>query len=1638
MRWLRIAVVVLSLVLSATVQVRAQFPAACDKDKQCVGNAIAISITTGKGAQYVDIDTSYRFFLTDTALTFEAWIKPAPQPGKIQYLAGLWGPNKDNNDSWVVYLQDTRIVFALSMDDSYKGDSDNTIAIANVPDLYSKGWRHLAAEWDAQTTAARIYLDGVLRATATNPLYPLTKLHRPENRLLPLQLASTNALYDDTVGHRAFKGMIDEVRLWSRSLSAVEIQCQKSVSLAGNERGLEMYFRCNEAPFVQSLCDATGHNHVGRLRSGATCDTSDRIMPPTYSVTPGFVTARLVCTQDTTFTFTLTDTSFCGSSVSIGLYGPDAGLFSLTKTSYTLAQNVPQTVSVRMHAVAVGTIQSGFYIVNNSRCGDPIYVPITLDRVTELSYTTGKLHLDTLYVGCKDRTYSESSVTICNPTGRVITVDSIYLDSNHFTLSVSPAMTFPHRIRPGECITITLRMGQIDSTHTFYDTLRVLSDEICLGSGVLAVSGTVQDVLGLLMPDGRTRLKSFAFETVCPGMVSNSQTYQFRSLGSDTVRMDSIVFTPSNFFGQKFGFPFKLLPKTAYQATFVRFRPDQPGPFTGTIVFHATYRGCDIEKTVTLTGRGYSVDVDFLQAAMSFGSVTVGKIGTQTVGVKDNGTDPRTMSAYLKVGDVFAITSGRTFGIAPGQTQNITVSFRPREPKPYYDTLCIFDQGCYQTTCIPIDGNGIFQAFSFDPPFLELANVVGCQSKQGTISISNISGAPVTVVSAVLSDPSGKFSVQSMLPSGVMPSGQSFTFRVTYTPNDLAQDRADDAYIDITLSDGQVYHMLLRASSVAPRLYITPLTTYGTVEVGWQKQDKILIENSSATYQRITGITLPYGYRLLSTVPALPITLAPRDSLWATVEFRPTGDSDYNGQLVVAIDSPCVQNYSGELTGRGTSVKLQVPVSFINYGIVKPCDCAIREIPLTNYSNLIPLTIDSVWIDGAGVTPTVPSTFSWVRKSTMSSALPFVLSPQEADTLVISFCPNIPATATNQVKNDTLHIAAHAPGWNSTFRTMLSGRRELNFQPNVAVVNFPATRVDTSALPQSVTLTVPDVLVNPSGDSVIITDVTFHPDQRVFSASASTGQPLPWIVKRNQKFSIKVGFYPRQPKQYTARMYIHTSYPCNSDDTTVLVNGSGFAPAFGLQFAFDTARIGRDTLRLTTCDTLELPIMSSRAIPQKYIDMFFHLGFDTSALEFVGATSTYTPTTSGTDTSDGVTVHLSDAVDAKAGEVARVKLRVKGGATRFPITLDNIYFDSDSLVFFKIIAGIDHGYVIIDEPMISVTKWTDFDTVNIKSCKDEIITVRNPGVIPVRFDSLAGLPRWHEVTASSVPLPATIAPGDSIQLTVTFCPRGEADFDTTIASYSNEPCPILDTGRMHSFGYAPPFPFTMSIGSISVADTIGGRIADTIEVPILIDRDIPQTPLDVPFTLAYNHRALEFLSASSEYTSPVTSDASDLTIHLQGCHELRAGEIARVKFVVTVPDSVTSTMVLAPGIFTSDSLFWVKPMATGDSTTVSVAPRCNISRLVFRAGNNSVSKPQPNPSSGRVSVDVEFVEDANPVLAIYDETGALVRSLLDGSRAMPFGKYHMEFDTRTLPSGSYHLEFRAAHFRDSERLVIVH
>ncbi|HYM19477.1 MAG TPA: choice-of-anchor D domain-containing protein [Candidatus Kapabacteria bacterium] len=1628
-----VLVALLALTDSAFAQAKS-----CDSIKACVWNAITSTITFGKLAQYTDIDTSYAIRNIDTAITFEAWLKPIQQPGKRVFVGGIWGPNKDNNDVWVVYFIGTKVYFELSPDGSYLGEADNTIASADVPDLYTRGWLHLAVSWDNVSQTSRIYIDGALVATGSNPAYPIARLKHQESPKLDMQLGSCNSLYDDSVDYRTFLGQMDEIRLWSRSLTEQEIRCQRNQSLEGTEPHLELYYRCNDSSYVLQLCDATGHGHVGQLRSGARMYPSDRKVPATFSLSPSSLNATLICQNDSDFTFTLTDTSYCGNHVYAFVYYGYSSLFTLSQNSWTLQQNIPQTFTVHFSGSLTGPLWTYLFIVNYNRCGDYIYIPLTVNRSTELSYDKSQLTFDTLYVGCTERTYSEDTLKICNQSNRPLKISNAILQNPKFTWRPDGGFpNLPITLQPGDCWKVIVRLDADDSSKTEIDTLRIISDDRCPGSGLIPLQGRSQDVLVLLYPNAKAQITKMAFEAVCPGQISNTQDYQFRDLIGENINIDTMIFTNPAFFGRQFTFPIVLKPKTAYFPEFIRFRPPTPGPFVGQLQVICHFRGCTIVRTIDFTGTGISVDVKFDQPSVAFGNVTIGKTAQQNTTVTSTGVDPRTMSAYLEVGDVFSIVSGTTFNIAPGQTITMTLQFRPRQAITYYDTLVIFDRQCYGTLKIPVSGTGVFDQLQFTPDFLDIEGVMGCVCRTDTIAVKNITGSTITITSDQLNDPSGKFTLIAS-PAGNLAPGQSYNYIVQYCPNDVTKDRADRAYINLNLSSGGTYQILLQGTSTTPKLAITTLTVYGPIEVGWQKDDSVTVENISAIPVHVTTITVPPGYQLLSTNPPLPFWLSPRDSIKAYIRFAPTAQQQYNGTVTATLDTPCGNFVNGQLNGNGQIIRLDIPISYINYGLHKSCECVDREIPLPNYSNFIPMSIDSVVITAAGVPNGNATVYQWFFSSTGDSTLPHKIPPNTTDTLIVRFCPNVPSVASNLIMNADLHIYASTKAWSQQYVVGLSGRRELNFTPNQTNAAFPATRVDTTAIPIRTRILVPSAFTNPSGDSVVFVNAYFVPDQRVFTVNECSNELLPWVVLRNDTLCLVINFRPRAPKHYEARLYLETTFPCHGFDTTIFVSGDGFAPAIGTQFAFDTAKIGQDTIHITTCDTLVVPVMITRDMPQPIIDILFRIQYDSTLVRLLDIQTPYTNVSSVSDTGDGARALMKNARVVKAGTICYVRFIPKGMAGKFPITLDNIDFDSDSLVSYKIVAGIDHGFVIIDDPMIAIQKLTNFDTVKVRDCKDLQVVVRNPGSVPIRFDSLSAMPLFHRVISSDKPYPLTLQPGDSIVLTVRFCPRADTLIDTTIFAYSNSPCLTVDTGRIHSFGWAPPYLFSMLFDlNVGIVDTIRGMITDTVEVPIIMDRDMPQTPIDMKYSILYDRHALEYLSAKSPYSLPVVSKtANGIDVVMPGCDSIRKGEIARLRFLVDVPDSVTSPIYLVPGKMTSDSIFFIKPIPTGDTSAVNVTPKCNISYLNFVGGGNSFAPLRPNPSNGSIETDFEFFGELAPKLTIYSVTGKKVMDVLDGSQIMKGGKYHLSLDLSPLSDGAYVVTFEAGLYHASQKIVI--
>jgi Concanavalin A-like lectin/glucanases superfamily len=202
-----------------------------------LGNAIYLDGTTG----YVEIPQSNSILSIDTAITVEAWIKPAEQYYNPVFTLG----------------QDYGIEFAEGL---YPGLLLNGVSAPNanlywgrimIPYLVAADqWTHLAISY-SQSTGINVYINGnlIYHTSATGSIICETSLSpRIGSRVDP-----TGTIY--------FNGGIDDLRLWGIVRTQSEIVQNFNKELTGNEYGLEAYWKFDETPGINNTIHDSSPNH---------------------------------------------------------------------------------------------------------------------------------------------------------------------------------------------------------------------------------------------------------------------------------------------------------------------------------------------------------------------------------------------------------------------------------------------------------------------------------------------------------------------------------------------------------------------------------------------------------------------------------------------------------------------------------------------------------------------------------------------------------------------------------------------------------------------------------------------------------------------------------------------------------------------------------------------------------------------------------------------------------------------------------------------------------------------------------------------------------------------------------------------------------------------------------------------------------------------------------------------------------------------------------------------------------------------------------------------------------------------------------------------------------------------------------
>lgn len=188
-----------------------------------------------------DFTSECWFKLTDASVTrgiMGSWVStPLPWPAYFYFIYGLLAPNK------------------LTVAFHTAGNQFNSYASYAVSPLNE--WHHVAATFN-RSGKMILYFDGVARDSVDISLYNGATIDNP-NPNVPLFIGAVGG----GVGtpNSNFKGDIDEVRIWSKALSATEIRQNMCKRLVGTEPNLKAYWRLDEGAGTTVFdSSASGYN----------------------------------------------------------------------------------------------------------------------------------------------------------------------------------------------------------------------------------------------------------------------------------------------------------------------------------------------------------------------------------------------------------------------------------------------------------------------------------------------------------------------------------------------------------------------------------------------------------------------------------------------------------------------------------------------------------------------------------------------------------------------------------------------------------------------------------------------------------------------------------------------------------------------------------------------------------------------------------------------------------------------------------------------------------------------------------------------------------------------------------------------------------------------------------------------------------------------------------------------------------------------------------------------------------------------------------------------------------------------------------------------------------------------------------
>lgn len=310
------------------------------------------------------------------------------------------------------------------------------------------------------------------------------------------------------------------------------------------------------------------------------------------------------------------------------------------------------------------------------------------------------------------------------------------------------------------------------------------------------------------------------FGSVCVGTSSDPVTFTITNKDNDVLVIDSVQASAPFHAGA----PAEPTLLAGRSTTFTAvFRPTAPGP-AGVAVVVETDHGT---VQANLTGTAFDRQVSVAPSSLSFGpqktrtesaarTVTIANAGAESLAVSDLSLGGADASNFTLIGP-------RSFVLAAGETQRVSLTFKSASDGPKSAALRVSSNACLEPVrSVSLSGSGARPAITVRPSKLELAGTVGKEGPAESVSVTDSGDAPLIVTSIKLTGANAKeFAMTGLprLPVTVIP-GDAFEFDVRFLPLAVT-DPPPTAEIEIASNDAKARVVTVPVTVV----YVTPSPT---------------------------------------------------------------------------------------------------------------------------------------------------------------------------------------------------------------------------------------------------------------------------------------------------------------------------------------------------------------------------------------------------------------------------------------------------------------------------------------------------------------------------------------------------------------------------------------------------------------------------------------------------------------------------------------------------------------------------------------------------------------------------------------------------------------------------------------------